>query len=90
MSENVYTRELLLKSFRAAANAGVGGAMVLNGASAAGLLLALHGEPRAAFNAIVNAMPIAGPFMQAMRILDCLADVERADTEHPQAVGVGR
>ncbi len=59
MSENIYTRELLLKSF--------------------------HGEPRAAFNAIVNAMPIAGPFMQAMRILDCLVEIERADTEHPRA-----
>lgn len=90
VSENIYTRELLLRSFHAAAHAGVGGAMVLNGASAAGLLLALHGEPRAAFNAIVNAMPISGPFMQAMRILDRLVEIERADTEHPRAVGVGR
>jgi len=82
-NDNVYSREQLLRSFRAAAASGVGGAMILNGASTAGMLLSIYGSARAAFNAVVNSMPMAGAFPQAMRILDKLAEIERSDTLPP-------
>lgn len=93
MNENIRSRAALLASFyaatRTADNAQVlGQALVLNAASAAGLLLHTHQTVRAALEACAR-MPAEGPWPLAGRYLAGLAEDETADTERPRAAAGG-